>query len=77
MTSTWRREPVRMVVSWLYSIYCCGFLDLDIPFVRGLDLDKTALLVEVIQRGDMLTSSAGRLFDAVSAVPGTGFSLPV
>ena len=66
------REPWRMGVSWLYSVYGEGFFDLDIPFVHGLDRSKTGLLLEVMRKKGSYpyTSSTGRLFDALSAVLG-------
>jgi hydrogenase maturation protein HypF len=49
-----------------------GFLNLDIPFVRQLKKPKVDLLLRVMEQGvnSPLTSSCGRLFDAVAALIG-------
>jgi len=65
-------EPWRMAVSYLFHSMDRDFWDLDIPLVRGLDRRRTQTLIQAIERGVNcpLTSSAGRLFDAVAAVIG-------
>jgi hydrogenase maturation protein HypF len=74
-------EPWRMAVSYLDKHFGDALWDLDIPFVRDLDagahrnvpLRKQAeILIRMVQRGvnSPLTSSCGRLFDAVSALAG-------
>jgi hydrogenase maturation protein HypF len=65
-------EPRRMAISYLFQHYGRDFWDLDIPFVRGLDRSRTETLLQMIERGvnSPLTSSTGRLFDAVAAVAG-------
>jgi hydrogenase maturation protein HypF len=74
-------EPWRMAVSYLHKHFGEAFLDLDVPFVRELDVGahrdaplrkQVALLVRMLERGvnSPLTSSCGRLFDAVSALAG-------
>ncbi len=62
--------PWRMAVSLLYKVYGPGMADLDIPFVRSLDKRKLAFLIQMMDRqvNSPLTSSTGRLFDAVSAL---------
>ncbi len=65
-------EPRRMAISYLFHHFGRDFWDLDIPFVRGLDRPRTETLLRLIERGvnSPLTSSAGRLFDAVAAMAG-------
>jgi hydrogenase maturation protein HypF len=65
-------EPWRMAVSYLAHHFGDDFLKLDIPFVRQLDRKKTDLLLRMIKQkiNSPLTSSCGRLFDAVAAVIG-------
>ncbi|MFH1778920.1 MAG: carbamoyltransferase HypF, partial [Candidatus Omnitrophota bacterium] len=66
------KEPWRMAASWLYQIYGEDFLNLRIKFVDELDRSKWAILKKMIDRkiNSPLTSSIGRLFDAVSSLIG-------
>jgi len=66
------REPWRMAVSYLAHHFGREFLGLSIPFVKQLDLTKTRLLLQMIEHkvNSPLTSSCGRLFDAVAALTG-------
>ena len=68
------REPWRMAVSYLVQTFGEGFLELDIPFVRKLECEKAELILRMMtQRVNCpLTSSCGRLFDAVAALIGIG-----
>jgi len=65
-------EPRRMAISYLFHHLGRDFWDLDIPFVRGLNRRRTETLLRLMERGfnSPLTSSAGRLFDAVAAMAG-------
>ena len=66
------KEPWRMAASILYNIYNNNMLDLDIDFVKALDRNKWATIKKMIDKGinSPMTSSSGRLFDAVSALVG-------
>jgi len=71
------REPWRMAVSYLAHHFGREFLrmefmKLDIPFVRQLHRPKVDLLLRMVEQGvnSPLTSSCGRLFDAVAALIG-------
>ncbi len=66
------QEPWRMAVSYLAQRFGEKLFDLSIPFVRGLDRKRVELLLRMIERGvnTPLTSSCGRLFDAVAALAG-------
>ena len=66
------REPWRMAVSYLAHHFGREFLSLSIPFVRQLDVAKTELLLRMTEHkvNSPLTSSCGRLFDAVAALVG-------
>ncbi|MFH2203300.1 MAG: carbamoyltransferase HypF [Elusimicrobiota bacterium] len=66
------REVWRMGAVWLREAFGAEFLELDIDFVRKLDRDKWAVLDKMIDRNlnSPLTSSMGRLFDAVAAIIG-------
>ena len=66
------RQPWRMAATYLAQAYGDAFLELDIPFVRQLDRSKWRTLSQMVARGlnSPLTSSLGRLFDAVAALIG-------
>jgi hydrogenase maturation protein HypF len=66
------REPWRMAVSYLAKHFGRDFLRLDIPFVRQIDVSKADILLRMIEQkvNSPLTSSCGRLFDAVAALIG-------
>ena len=66
------REPWRMAASYLYKTYQDNMLDLDIDFVKKMDRGKWHTLQKMIDKGvnSPMTSSSGRLFDAVSALLG-------
>ncbi len=66
------QEPWRMAVSYLVRDFGPEFLEWDIPFVRRLDRRKAETILRMIERGvnSPLTSSCGRLFDAVAALIG-------
>ncbi len=65
-------EPWRMAVSYLAHHFGQDFLELDLPFVRQLDERRTEVLLRMMERkiNSPLTSSCGRLFDAVAALIG-------
>ncbi|MGA7292943.1 MAG: carbamoyltransferase HypF [Terriglobales bacterium] len=66
------REPWRMAVSYLAHHFGSEFLNRDIPFVRQLDRAKAEFVLRMIAQNlnSPLTSSCGRLFDAVAALMG-------
>jgi hydrogenase maturation protein HypF len=70
--STAIREPWRMAVSYLAHHFGREFIELDIPFVRELNRSKVEFLLQMMEKGvnSPLTSSCGRLFDAVAALAG-------
>lgn len=65
-------EPWRMAVSLLYKTFGSSFTGLDIPFVKQRDKKTMGLLVQMIDKklNCPLTSSTGRLFDAVASILG-------
>jgi len=66
------REPWRMAVSYLTHHFGEGFRKFPVPFVQRLHRPKVDLLQRMSDRGvnAPLTSSCGRLFDAVAALAG-------
>jgi hydrogenase maturation protein HypF len=63
-------EPWRMAVSYLYKVYGKDFLLLNLPFLKKIPEEKIHLLIQAIDKkiNCPLTSSTGRLFDAVAAI---------
>jgi hydrogenase maturation protein HypF len=66
------REPWRMAAAFLQAAYGEAMGDLDLAFVRRLDRAAWRVLSRAAERGlnAPLTSSAGRLFDAVASILG-------
>ena len=64
------REPWRIAVSYLYKTFPEDFFKLDIPFLNTIEENKKRAIVGMIDRkiNSPLTSSLGRLFDAVSSL---------
>ncbi len=64
------KEPWRMALSYVYYCYGDDFLNLDIDFVRRLDLNKCKTIKKMLNQKINVfpTSSAGRLFDSVSVL---------
>jgi hydrogenase maturation protein HypF len=66
------KEPYRMAISYLYSAYGNDILDVDTPLIKRINSKKLALIKRMIENqiNTPLTSSCGRLFDAVSSLIG-------
>ncbi|HEJ83329.1 MAG TPA: carbamoyltransferase HypF [Desulfobacteraceae bacterium] len=66
------KNPWRMALIYLYKSYGEDLFDLSIPFVRDLNPSEASIVLRMALKGinSPLTSSCGRLFDAVSALLG-------
>lgn len=63
-------EPWRMGVAYLYKTFGSDILKLDLPFLNKIEKRNIELMLQIIDKdiNCPLTSSAGRLFDAVVAI---------
>jgi len=66
------KEPWRMAISYLYKAFGKKFLDMDLPVLKEIDTQDILFLLSAIDKNinTPLTSSAGRLFDAVASLTG-------
>ncbi len=64
--------PWRMALSYLYKTYGDELLNLSIKFVRALKTEDANIVFQMIKKGvnAPLTSSCGRLFDALASLIG-------
>jgi len=67
------KNPWRTAVSYLYRTYGEDFPDMGIPFLKAIPKNEIELIVSAIKHkiNAPVTTSMGRLFDAVSALTGT------
>lgn len=66
------QEPWRMAIAYLAHHFGSEFVKLPVPFVRDLNKRDVDTILQMIERrvNSPLTSSCGRLFDAVAALIG-------
>ena len=64
------KNPWRMAVSYLYKYYGKSFLDLNLAFLKDIPDFEIDLIIKMLEKNINcpLTSSTGRLFDAVAAL---------
>ena len=64
------KEPWRSAIAYLYNIYGDDFKNLDLDFLKNIPITKVDLIIEALKKNinAPLSSSCGRLFDAVSAL---------
>ncbi len=65
-------EPWRMGAAYLYKAFGKELINLDLPFISLCGKDKLEFITTMIDKkiNSPLTSSCGRLFDAISAILG-------
>ena len=66
------KEPWRMALSYLIKTFGEDYEKLDLPFLKEIPRESTSIVRQALKLGinTPLTSSAGRLFDAVTALCG-------
>ena len=71
------REPWRMAVSYLFRHFGRDFFKFKLPLVDQAGRGKIELVLQMIERevNSPLTSSCGRLFDAVAALAGIRYAV--
>ena len=65
-------EPWRTAVAYLHAAFGPEWANLDIPFVKRMDMARARLVVQMIAKrvNTPFTTSTGRLFDAVASLLG-------
>ena len=63
-------EPWRMAASVLYQAFGNNFLSLDIPYIKEMKKENLSFICQMMEKNlnSPLTSSAGRLFDAIASL---------
>ncbi len=71
------KEPWRMGAVYIYDIFGKDFSKVDIDFTKTLDKKKWSIIKTMIEKrvNSPMTSSIGRLFDAVSSILGIRSSI--
>ena len=66
------KYPWRMALIYLHRAYGDELFDLDIPFLKHLNEEEAGIVIQMARQGvnSPLTSSCGRLFDAVASLVG-------
>jgi hydrogenase maturation protein HypF len=66
------RFPWRTGLSYLHHVFGKDLFGLSLPFIREIDRQEAAIICRMIEKrvNTPLTSSCGRLFDAISAIIG-------
>uniref|UniRef100_UPI00321710F1 carbamoyltransferase HypF n=1 Tax=uncultured Draconibacterium sp. TaxID=1573823 RepID=UPI00321710F1 len=64
------KQPWRMAVSWLYSVFKKEFLKFSLPFLKSVPQDNIDWVIKSIDNkiNAPMTCGAGRLFDSISAL---------
>ncbi len=66
------RQPWRMALSYLYHAYGDALYELKLPFIKPRPAHEVRVIMQMLEKrlNSPLTSSCGRLFDAVAALLG-------
>lgn len=66
------REPFRMAFAYLHAAFGAGLYDLPLPFLSEIPAEHRKLFLAMVEKriNSPLTSSCGRLFDAVASFVG-------
>lgn len=66
------KQPWRTALSYLYKYFGKELFKMDIPFLQHIDINQAEFIIQMMDKGinSPLSSGAGRLFDAVSALIG-------
>jgi hydrogenase maturation protein HypF len=66
------KKPWRMALSGLYETFGEKFLDMNLPFLKDIPKEHRDTVLQLVRKrvNSPLTSSCGRLFDAVAAIAG-------
>jgi hydrogenase maturation protein HypF len=66
------KEPLRMVISYLHDLYGSALFEAPVPCLVEVNEAERQIFLKMLERGinSPLTSSCGRLFDAVAAMIG-------
>jgi hydrogenase maturation protein HypF len=65
-------EPWRTAVAYLHAAFGPEWANLDIPFVKRMEMGRARVVIQMIERrvNTPFTTSTGRLFDAVASLLG-------
>jgi len=66
------KYPWQMSVSYLNEVFGNKLVELNIPFLKNLNVQKLSIILKMLESGlnSPITSSCGRLFDGVAAISG-------
>jgi len=66
------REPCRMALAILFQLYGDDLFDLPLEAVRGIEKEQRNIFLQMLGKGinSPMTTSCGRLFDAVAGILG-------